>query len=109
MEHQLNAVCVLDTCEQISQRSLTFWRSPSNALSSSIIVNEFKITLHVYTSENPGAVISLEFNNYSFPSTFTGHIFGKRKNIQSVFTLVNSYSFFSPRKYIRIGGKQNHI
>ena len=35
----------------------------------------------VYPSENPGVVISLEFNNDSFPSTFTGHIFGMRKNI----------------------------
>lgn len=25
-------------------------------------------------------MISLEFSNYSFPSTFTGHIFGMRKN-----------------------------
>lgn len=44
-------------------------------------LDKLKIKLQVYASENPGVVISLEFNNYSFPTTFTGHIFGMRKNI----------------------------
>lgn len=44
--------------------------------------------LSVYTSEIPAGVISLKFNNYSFPPTFTGHIFGMRENISLIFPLV---------------------
>lgn len=45
------------------------------------MVDEFKMKLYVNISKIPGVVISLEFNNDSFPPTFTGHMFAIRKNV----------------------------